>query len=82
MPTGKASPDEKLLVTEGEEVQLSVAVGAVQVAIALVPEVDKLMFCGQLAKIGGVISFKQGSKALTTILNWHCAVLFAASRAV
>ena len=65
VPTGKHEPIPKPEVgaevtdTEGV-VQLSVAVGAVQVAFAQVPVVDKLIFDGQLANVGGVASVSQG----------------------
>ena len=42
-------------------VQLSMAVGAVQVAVAQVVVVVKLIFCGQLDKTGGIVSVAQGS---------------------
>ena len=58
---GKAKPGLKLLVMVGLVVQLSVAVGAVQVATAVVVAVVKLIFAGQLAKTGGAISVAQGS---------------------
>jgi hypothetical protein len=52
MPIGNVAPEICVLVTVGDVVQLSVAVGAVQVAIAVVPVVVNAIFTGQLAKIG------------------------------
>ena len=73
-PIGKLAPGLKLefkLVTP----QLSVAVGAFQVATAFTAFVElTYIFCGQPANTGGVISFKQGST--TTILNVHTDLLF------
>ena len=62
--------------------QLSVAVGAVHDAIAVVPVVVKLIFVGHVVKIGGVISVAQGFVCVTTMLKLHVAVLFLASVAV
>ena len=45
--------------------QLSVAVGVIQVAIAVVLIVVKLIFAGQFWKTGGVISVAQGSMPLS-----------------
>ena len=59
-PIEKLCPLKKLLFTEGFDVQLSVAVGAVQLAIALVPVVVKLIFCGHAESIGFVISVSHG----------------------
>ena len=78
---GKAVPDAKLLDTEGLP-QLSVAVGAVQVAMAVVPEVVRLIFVGQLLKAGAVTSVAQGSKRETVTLKRHSTTLFLASLAV
>ena len=82
VPIGKAKPGLKLLVMVGLVVQLSVAVGAVQVATAVVPVVVKLMLAGQLAKTGGVTSLAQTLADVTTTLNVHVALLFLASFAV
>ena len=60
MPIGNVAPDAKLLVTEGV-LQLSVGIGAVQVATAFEPDVVKLIFCGQLLKTGGIASAMQVS---------------------
>jgi nicotinamidase-related amidase len=51
-PIGNVAPEICVLVTVGDAVQLSVAVGAVQVATAVVPVVVNAIFTGQLAKIG------------------------------
>ena len=70
VPIGKAKPELKLLVIVGDAVQLSVAVGAVQVATAVVAAVDKLMLTGQLAKVGGIASVAHGLPllaAMTTV---------------
>ena len=72
VPTGKAVPELKLLVTEGVTVQLSVAVGAVHVAMAEVAVVVKMIFVGQADKTGFVTSIAQGStKGVTVIFNVH-----------
>ena len=68
-------------VTEGG-VQLSVAVGAVQLTNAVVPVVAKGVLAGHTVKTGGVISVKQGSIYVTLTLKLHVAVLFLASVAV
>ena len=83
-PIGKLCPLKKLLFTEGVEVQLSVAVGAVQFAIALVPVVVKLMFWGHAESIGLVISVSQGLIVIfvITISKLHVELLFLASVAV
>ena len=87
VPIGKAPPFVKLVVglvanvTAGVE-QLSVAVGAVQDATAVVPVVVKLRFEGQAVKTGGVISVVQGFVCVITILKLQVAVLFLASVAV
>ena len=61
MPIGKQKPLKKLLVTEGVAVQLSVAVGAVQVAVAQAVAVVKLIFVGQAERTGLRVSVAQGS---------------------
>ena len=81
MPTGKEAPDTKLLVTEGV-LQLSVAVGAVHVAIALVPDVVKLMFCGQLLITGATASVKHGSTYVTVTVKRHSETLLRPSAAI
>ena len=81
MPMGKDALDAKLPDTEGVP-QLSVAVGGVHVAVAVVPEVVTLIFVGQLLKTGGVASVAQGSKRETTTLKRHSDTLFLASLAV
>ena len=78
---GNSAPDAKLLDTEGV-LQLSVAVGAVQVAMVLMVEIVKLIFCGQLLITGGVASVAQGSGRVTVMLKRHSATLFLASLAV
>ena len=60
MPIGKQKPLAKLLVTEGDAVQLSVAIGAVQAATAQVVVVVKLMLAGQADKTGACVSVEQG----------------------
>ena len=85
MPTGNAPPFVKPTVglvtkeTIGIE-QLSVAVGAVHDAIAVVPVVAKLIFVGHAVKTGFIISVAQPSVTITVKL--HVAVLFLASVAV
>ena len=81
-PIGKQKPLFRVLVTEGVAVQLSVAVGAVQVAMAQVVVVVKLIFCGQADKTGGMASVAQLFAADTTTLKLHVAVLLRASVAV
>ena len=61
VPTGKQKPLAKLLNTEGVAVQLSVAVGAVQVAVAQAVAVVKLIFIGQIESTGLITSVAQGS---------------------
>ena len=62
VPIGKAEPLFKPAVgavdTEGVilGVQLSETVGGVQVAIAFIPDVVKLILVGQFEKVGGVTS--------------------------
>lgn len=66
VPIGKAEPRPKPAVgaldTEGVifAVQKSETVGTVQVANAVVPVVVRLIFVGQLTKVGGVTSGEQG----------------------
>ena len=87
VPIGNAPPFVKptvglvAKVMEGV-VQLSVAVGAVQDAIAVVPVVVKLIFEGQAVKTGGIISVAHGSINVTVTVKLHVAVLFLASVAV
>jgi hypothetical protein len=80
VPTGKAAPELWVLDRVGVVVQLSVTVGATQVATAVVVAVVKEILAGQLLKTGGSVSVKQG---LTTVtVKRHVAVLFVASLAV
>jgi hypothetical protein len=87
VPIGKAPPLVKPAValvakdTEGV-VQLSVAVGGIQVAMAVVPAVVKAIFAGQADNTGGVTSVVHGLVCVTTTLKLHVAVLFFASEAV
>ena len=62
--------------------QLSVAVGAVQVAFALVPVVVTVMFAGQDVITGGVVSVRHGSVWLTVTVNVQVELLFLPSLAV
>ena len=64
--------------------QLSVAVGAVHVAVAQLLEVVKLMFVGQPEKTGGVASLAQGSTLPfeTVTVKLHVDLLPFASVAV
>jgi hypothetical protein len=64
IPTGKQFPDEKLLDTEGSP-QLSVAVGAAHCALAHESIVESVMFAGQLAKTGFIVSPKHGFLTVT-----------------
>ena len=82
MPIGKAKPELKLLVIVGDAVQLSVAVGAVHVAMAVVVVVVKAIFVGQFAKTGGVTSVAQRFEDVTVTLKVHVEALLAASFAV
>ena len=72
VPIGNAPPFVKPVValvvkiTEGVE-QLSVAVGAVQDAIAVVVAVVKFMLAGQAESTGGVTSVVQGLAELVTV---------------
>ena len=61
--------------------QLSVAVGAVHIAVAQVEAVVKLIFWGQADRTGGTASVAQLSK-VTTTLKLHVDVLLRASVAV
>ena len=61
---------------------MSVAVGAVQDAIAVVPVATKGILAGQAVKTGGIISVAHGSVNVTMTLKLHLAVLFLASEAV
>ena len=55
----KPAVGEEVTDTEGVP-QLSDAVGAVQEAVAQVPEVDKEILLGQLAKVGAWVSVSHG----------------------
>jgi hypothetical protein len=85
VPIGNAPPFVKPVVglvakdTEGV-LQLSVAVGAVQVATAVVPVVVKLRLAGQAVKTGGVASVAHRLVIITVKL--HVALLFLASIAL
>ena len=68
-------------LTVGVE-QLSVAVGTVHVATAVVPVVVLLIFVGQAVKIGLIISVEHVSKKVIETVKLHVAVLFLASIAV
>ena len=54
-------------------VQLSVAVGAVQVAVAFVPAVATVRLAGQVVNFGAAVSAAQGFVTLT--VNVHFDVL-------
>ena len=75
MPKGNAEPLTKpavgLDVTEGvmPVVQLSETVGAVHVAIAVVPVVGTVILAGQFANVGATISDAQGSPIVYSITN-------------
>jgi hypothetical protein len=80
VPTGKHEPIPKPDV--GEVVkdtvgvpQLSDAVGAVQLAIAQLLVVVKLIFVGQLVKVGGVASVSHGSVLVTVTVKEQVAEL-------
>ena len=60
MPIEKAVPELWVLITEGVAVQLSVAVGAVHVAIAVVVVVVKTIFAGQAVKTGFKYLLRKG----------------------
>ena len=62
--------------------QLSVAVGIVQVAVAQVVAVVKLIFVGQAERTGFTTSFVQPLLLVTTTSKAQVAVLFLASVAV
>jgi hypothetical protein len=82
VPIANVEPGTLVVVTAGLVVQLSVAVGAVQVAVVvvLVPTVLTVILAGQGVKEGGVTSVAQ---ALTTVTEKvQVAVLFLASAAV
>jgi hypothetical protein len=81
VPIGKLLPDVAVLVRVGVE-QLSEAVGATQVAMAVVPVVVRLILLGQLAMTGATISLAHWLNCWTIILNEQVAVLPATSRAV
>jgi hypothetical protein len=78
-PILNASPEVYVLDTEGVP-QLSVAVGAVQVAIAAVSDVVLAIFAGQVVKIGFTVSVAHGF--VTVIVKEQVALLFLASVAV
>ena len=82
VPTGKQKPLVKLLDTEGVAVQLSVAVGVVQVAVAQVVVVVKLILAGQAERTGFTTSFVQPLLLVTATSKAQVAVLFLASVAV
>jgi hypothetical protein len=77
LPSGKQTPDWCEPITAGV-LQLSVAVGSVHVAIAQVSAVLITMFCGQLLRIGLMLSvahaLSTGAKTVTvkvqTMLFW------------
>ena len=71
-----------MLDTEGVAVQLSVAVGAVQVAVAQVVAVVKLILAGQADRTGFTTSLVQLLLLVTATSKEQVAVLFAASFAV
>ena len=88
-PIGKPEPLPKPTVGAVDikgltfAVQISETVGAAQVATALVLAVVKLIFVGQLEKLGGVTSGEQGLFVDTvTVKIQGVALLFAASLAV
>jgi hypothetical protein len=68
-----------VLVTVGVP-QLSVAVGAVHVVVAVVPDVVKEIFAGQADKTGLVVSVAQGF--MTVTVKEQVDLLFFASVAV
>jgi hypothetical protein len=72
-------PDVSGLITEGV-LQLSVAVGGVQVAVAAVSGVVFAILAGQFAKTGFIVSIEQGF--VTVTLKAHVDLLFFASVAV
>jgi hypothetical protein len=72
-------PDVSGLITEGV-LQLSVAVGSVQIAIAAVSDVVFAILAGQFAKTGFMVSIEQGF--VTVTLKAQVALLFFASVAV
>jgi hypothetical protein len=89
VPIGNAEPLTKpavgALVTEGVifVVQLSVTVGVVHIAPAVVPVVVKLVFAGQFVIVGGATSGEQELLPLTVTVKAHgVALLFAASFAL
>ena len=87
VPMGKQEPLTKptigaeVIDTEGVE-QLSVAVGAVQLAIAQPVVVVKLIFVGQLVKEGGVTSLSHGLVFTTVTVKVQVAILPLASVAL
>ena len=87
MPIGKHEPIVKPAVgaeltdTEGV-VQLSVAVGAVQVAIAQLFKVVRLIFAGQAVNTGGCASVSHGSIFTTVTVKLQVAIFPLASVAL
>jgi hypothetical protein len=84
VPTEKLAPELMLFVIDGVE-QLSVAVGADQVAVVVVAVAFgkvKLIFAGQLENTGANTSFVQALKGWIFTPNEHTDVLPAASLAV
>ena len=88
-PIGNAEPRVNpavgLVVTEGVifVVQLSVIVGTVHVATAVVPVAVKEILAGQFVIVGGKTSGEQGFAAATVTVNVQGnALLFAASLAL
>lgn len=78
-PSGKVVPDWCVVIKETMP-QLSVAVGAVQVAVAEVPVVVKLMLAGQPLMTGLTASFWHG--LVTTTSKEQVARLPTLSEAV
>ena len=81
VPTSKVAPGRCVVLMVAIP-QLSDAVGAVQVAVALVPDVETLMFAGQPANTGAVRSVAHGSVAAMVTKKLQTAVLLLASLAV
>ena len=83
-PTANAAPDTCVPVTVTAPGQLSVAVGAVHVAVAVVAPAAAVftILAGQAVSTGLVRSFVHGSAVLTVTVNAHVAVLLLASLAV
>ena len=70
-PIGNAVPDVAEPITEGVSAQLSVTVGAAQVATAVVPVVVKLILEGQLTMTGFSVSVAHGSILTTVTVKIH-----------